>query len=903
MPPCPEDRLLLNALRFLSLCAVCTLVPPGVTGLRAQAPPPLRIASEKEGLHEITADDLAPHWDLARIDPDFLVLERDGQEVAVNVRASRQGSLGRGDRILFFAPKCQDPHSKSVVHVLRLAKEPARFRVSPSPESVGPEPADEALRIVSVEENEVFEAFPTVRQDVVRGKDSLPNWYWKRIPAPPEKAGEKTPGECTATLLVTLMPEPRRSQPATLFLDLVGPPVPGISQKIAVNVNGKELPAVAWDTPLGFRAEIRVPAETLDRSNAIQVRNRSPVHQYDEPGNEVGGNRRNAILIDRVTLEFQSLLTGPGKPGDQIVYRLRGDAHPGTPASVTFRTLHQDGFLVFDATHRTLGPGRTVPLDAGKDLVVACTGPGGMLHPTAVEPLRKTSAHLPGPGADWVVVTTTRFKALLDPLVRHRKAQGLTPLVVEARELYDTFSHGRFDPAAIRAFVRAAHRNWKLKPRFLLLVGDADHDVDWVSAKETLPATLVPTDYNGASATDALYGDVDDDGVPDLAVGRIPARSPEALAALVDRSIALETKPEPGPWRRTLRFVAGEARFNPAVDALLENTLRNVLGKEIPAGYRASMTWANPRSPYYWPAPAFGEHVLEQINAGALAFTYVGHGLPQRFDTVRVGRERFPILDDRAAARVDCGRRNPVMAIIACWTGEYDRPDRDCIAETLLAQDRGPVAIIASSRISHPYPDALVGKGLAAAMFKPGTTVGEAFAAARAAMLKESKGALALLAKPFLSKAVDPDLLVRDHLYLYNLLGDPALRLPLPPESAALETLGPPRRGEALTVRGRAPGDEGGKLLLSLDRPIGRIAPGIEDVDPAAPDAEPRIVANHRRANNPSVAEASLDVDGGEWTASLVVPADLPAGTWHLSAYLIRASGRDAIGSLALTLE
>jgi hypothetical protein len=104
-------------------------------------------------------------------------------------------------------------------------------------------------------------------------------------------------------------------------------------------------------------------------------------------------------------------------------------------------------------------------------------------------------------------------------------------------------------------------------------------------------------------------------------------QTPEALQRVIDRIIALETTPEPGPWRRTLRFVADEARFGAAVDTLLENTLRAVLTSEIPPGHRLSMTWANPRSPWFWPGRTFRQQVLQQINEGGLVFAYVGHGL------------------------------------------------------------------------------------------------------------------------------------------------------------------------------------------------------------------------------------------------------------------------------------
>src|SRR5205085_1845703 len=92
----------------------------------------------------------------------------------------------------------------------------------------------------------------------------------------------------------------------------------------------------------------------------------------------------------------------------------------------------------------------------------------------------------------------------------------------------------------------------------------------------------------------------------------------------------------------------------------------------------------------------------------------------------------------------------------------------------------GPIAVIAASRISHPYPNALLGQGISEPFFDPKNRVGDAFRAGTKSMLASSRGPTAMLAGMFLSKAVDGPTLVRDHVYIYNLLGDPAQKVPVP---------------------------------------------------------------------------------------------------------------------------
>jgi hypothetical protein len=104
-----------------------------------------------------------------------------------------------------------------------------------------------------------------------------------------------------------------------------------------------------------------------------------------------------------------------------------------------------------------------------------------------------------------------------------------------SEDLYDEFNFGVRGPEAIRAFLQSAAQ-WKIRPRWVLLVGDASIDPRnymGIGAFDFVPTKLVPTVYL-KTASDDWLADVNGDGVPDFAIGRIPVRTAQD-AALVGR--------------------------------------------------------------------------------------------------------------------------------------------------------------------------------------------------------------------------------------------------------------------------------------------------------------------------------------------------------------------------------
>ncbi|MEW5765450.1 MAG: C25 family cysteine peptidase [Acidobacteriota bacterium] len=189
------------------------------------------------------------------------------------------------------------------------------------------------------------------------------------------------------------------------------------------------------------------------------------------------------------------------------------------------------------------------------------------LLPDSAEMASARDLSSPTLGADLVILTHPDFHpqgadAVWQEYVARRSAV-LDVEVADVQEVYDNFSHGIFDPTAIRSFLEAA-AHWTPAPRYVLLIGDATYDYKNAKAdpnlKNWVPTMmfedLTDSTYMGRYPSDAWYGDVTGDGFPDMAVGRLPVRDYGALEAVLEKIMAYEDQALTGSWYKTGLFLA-----------------------------------------------------------------------------------------------------------------------------------------------------------------------------------------------------------------------------------------------------------------------------------------------------------------------------------------------------------
>jgi len=245
----------------------------------------------------------------------------------------------------------------------------------------------------------------------------------------------------------------------------------------------------------------------------------------------------------------------------------------------------------------------------------------------------------------------------------------------------------------------------------------------------------------GRVPSENKYADVDDDGLPEVAIGRLPVTTPEEAETLVDKiARQADVVRTAGPTHTFAVDNQGADDISFLGEAARAASL-------LPAGSHAG--WADVGQGIVQARAA----VLSGLSAGALATHYFGHG---GFDIW--ADEGLLTVDDVEA--LPANRRETILFTWTCEVQWY-RLQPGINEMLLLHPQGGALASLGPAGITEPSLQLAVYPRVYQYFFA-GETLGEAVRRAKVD---------ALAANPTVRPVVDG----------WNLLGDPALRLDVAP--------------------------------------------------------------------------------------------------------------------------
>jgi hypothetical protein len=325
-----------------------------------------------------------------------------------------------------------------------------------------------------------------------------------------------------------------------------------------------------------------------------------------------------------------------------------------------------------------------------------------------------------------IIVYHPKFKSEALRLGAYRqKTAGYKVITASTDEVYNEFSSGRVDPAAIRDMARLLlNRNPAF--RYLLLFGDGSYDYKGLM-KNVPNENFVPV-YETDESLDPIDGFPSDDfygllgetegvnlvGGLDIYVGRLPAKNINEAKVLVDKIIHYETSPDVlWDWRLRTGYVADDEDGNTHVrdmdDIAKNDEVRHPLYNQQKMYADAFKQISTPGENRY---PDANKAINNSIFKGQLTLTYLGHGGPLGWAQERI----LTIPEIQSWTNINS---LSIMVTATCSFGAYDGPEVVSPAEfAILNPKGGAIALFTTTRAVYTNSNKQLTDGVHELMYK-----------------------------------------------------------------------------------------------------------------------------------------------------------------------------------------
>lgn len=404
---------------------------------------------------------------------------------------------------------------------------------------------------------------------------------------------------------------------------------------------------------------------------------------------------------------------------------------------------------------------------------------------------------------DYVILAHPWFRNQAEELGKlHAQKEKFSYTVVTPQEIYNEFSSGAQDITAIRMFMRMLYKRASAgeEPKHLLIYGDGSY----IYKDQTNNTNFVPTyqtvnssSYISSKCGDDFYGLLDDnegqfdccgnpDGLMDIGVGRLPARSIAEADILLNKILtyyarksltaagcdAVSTNAE--DWRNWICLIADD----PNPGGLWETTFvtqsesfassvgankRYNIDKIYEDAYKAVSVPGGRRYPDVVTA------INNRVQRGALLIGYSGHG-------GELGLSHEEIITVNQIQDWSNINNLPLFFTATCEFSRFDDPGRTSAGEyILLNPNGGGIALFTTTRL---------------AFASDGISLGSIFYPASVTKLSNGK-------YPTLGDIIKKTKQAQPNYLHFALLGDPALTLSYPKENVSTYKI-----NSSLTVSG-----------------------------------------------------------------------------------------------------
>ena len=312
-------------------------------------------------------------------------------------------------------------------------------------------------------------------------------------------------------------------------------------------------------------------------------------------------------------------------------------------------------------------------------------------------------------GYEYLIISPDdpEFLAWADTIRIFRNKQGISTGIVTTTEI------GGNTVTAIRTYINNAYNTWDIPPSAILILGDYG----------TSGSTVVSPIWDNYCASDNIFGDVNNDDLPDIVMSRIMAQNATHLETMITKFIGYETNPPVNPDYYAHPVTAlgwqTERWFQLCIE-IVGGFFRNELGKDpvrVNAVYEGNpsvdpwstapntgtiLNYFGPNGLDYIPSSPTGlggwsggtsNQINAAINNGSFLLLHRDHGYEQGWGEPAYSNSSLGGLDNEDLTFVYS---------VNCLTGKFNWSG-ECFAEGFYRHPQRALGIIAASEVSYSF--------------------------------------------------------------------------------------------------------------------------------------------------------------------------------------------------------
>ncbi|NOQ27768.1 MAG: type IX secretion system sortase PorU [Bacteroidales bacterium] len=371
---------------------------------------------------------------------------------------------------------------------------------------------------------------------------------------------------------------------------------------------------------------------------------------------------------------------------------------------------------------------------------------------------------------DMLIITYPDFISQANEIANIHIQEGLSVEIVTPEQIFNEFSSGTPDATAFRNFVRMIYNRPSVSDtlKYLLFIGDGSYDHKSITANNinyiltyqsvnSLQPTVsfVTDDFFGLlDPTDNIEND--NSGLVDIGIGRLPVKSTEEAQQMVEKIKSYLNPENKGNWINSLCFVGDDEDNNvhmrdaDRLASFVDTTYQHFFINKLYLDAFPQESSAVDES-----YPEVNRLINDEVNNGILIFNYTGHG-----GEAGLAHERILSIDD-----INSWINTDKLTIFMTATCEFSRFDNHKYTsageQVLLNPKGGSIALFSTTRLVYSSPNYTLNRNFYNYVFE-----------------KDYKGNFLALGDIIrLAKNASGS---NNNKRNFTLLGDPALKMPLP---------------------------------------------------------------------------------------------------------------------------